>query len=145
MIENREVGNFRGSYDSDYANAYTNAADTAYDSTRSQIALSIEDTFYPTDDIEQQWYCYGCLSSNDKPTLNEAFETYGFSNQENLDGKDIILPRVGFQWFATDDLTVKGGRFPGRYSKCLTIHSKMTVSLVAAPSSVIADYIHKTC
>ncbi|MGB0988569.1 MAG: TonB-dependent receptor, partial [Pseudoalteromonas spongiae] len=37
---NREVGNFRGSYDFDYANAYTNdSKDTAYDATRSQIAL----------------------------------------------------------------------------------------------------------
>ena len=33
----------------------------------------------------------------------------GYSNTENLDGKDLILPRIGFNWNATDRLTVRGG------------------------------------
>jgi hypothetical protein len=146
-FENREVGNFRGSYDFDYANAYTNnSADTAYDTTRKQIALYIEDTFYPTDDIElTAGIRYERLSSSDKPTLNEAFlETYGFTNQENLDGIDIILPRVGFQWFATDDLTVKGGvgRFQGGIPNVWynNPYQNDGITYVAAPSSAIADY-----
>jgi hypothetical protein len=146
-FEDRKVGSFRGEYDFIYANAYTNnAADTAYDTTRSQIALYIEDTFYPTDDIElTAGIRYERLSSSDKPTLNEAFlGTYGFSNQENLDGLDIILPRVGFQWFATDDLTVKGGvgRFQGGipnvwYNNPFQVDG---ITYVDAPETVINDY-----
>ncbi len=33
----------------------------------------------------------------------------GFSNTENLDGKDLFLPRFGFNWGATDKITVHGG------------------------------------
>ncbi len=33
----------------------------------------------------------------------------GFSNTENLDGKDLFLPRLGFSWSATDDITIRGG------------------------------------
>lgn len=117
-FEDREVGNFRGSYDFTYSNAYTNNPDdTAYDARRSQIALYVEDKFYPHDDVEMTvGVRYERLASDDKPTLNENFlETYGFSNQENLDGLDIILPRVGFKYYATESLTVDGGvgRFQG--------------------------------
>jgi hypothetical protein len=117
-FRDRLVGNFRNEFDFEYGNAYTNnSIDTAYDTTREQFAFYVEDTFYPHDDVElTAGIRYETLSSDDKPTLNTAFqETYGFTNQENLDGLDIILPRVGFQWFATDDLTVKGGigRFQG--------------------------------
>lgn len=146
-FENREVGNFRGSYDFDYANAYTNnSKDTAYDATRSQIALYIEDTFYPHDDVElTAGVRYERLSSNDKPRLNEAFlEEYGYSNQENLDGLDIILPRIGFQWFASDDITVKGGigRFQGGIPNVWYNNPFQNdgITYVAAPSSAIADY-----
>ncbi len=117
-FENREVGNFRGTYDFSYSNAYTNNPnDTAYDATRNQLALYIEDTFYVGDDLEvTAGVRYERLSSDDKPTLNENFvNTYGFSNQENLDGLDIILPRIGFKYYATEALTINGGigRFQG--------------------------------
>ena len=43
-------------------------------------------------------------SSDDKPTFNQNFtDRYGFSNQSTFDGIDLIQPRVGFEWFATDD------------------------------------------
>ena len=34
---------------------------------------------------------------------------YGFSNQSTFDGVDLIQPRVGFQWYATDALEVRAG------------------------------------
>ena len=41
---------------------------------------------------------------------NPVFEgVNGFSNTENLDGKDLVLPRFGFNWAATDRLTLRGG------------------------------------
>ena len=33
---------------------------------------------------------------------------------ENLDGTSMLLPRVGFNWDLTDDVTIRGG--VGRYS-----------------------------
>ncbi|WP_281560517.1 TonB-dependent receptor [Thalassomonas sp. RHCl1] len=114
MFEERRIG----SYDFSYANAYTNnSADTAYDASRKQFSLYVEDTFYLTDDIEvSAGVRYERLASSDKPTLNENFlETYGYDNTENLDGLDIILPRLNLTWYATDDLTVRAGvgRFQG--------------------------------
>ena len=143
---NREVGNYNGLTFS-YANAYTNnSADTAYDATRSQLAIYLEDTFYIGDDLEvNAGIRYERLASDDKPTLNENFlETYGFSNQENLDGVDIILPRVGFKYYATENLTISGGvgRFQGGIPNVWYNNSyqKDGITLVDAPQSVINDY-----
>ncbi|MCF6434307.1 TonB-dependent receptor [Pseudoalteromonas sp. MMG022] len=117
-FENKKLHINRDNYQFTYANSYTgDVNDLAYDATRSQLALYIEDKFYPTDDLEMTaGLRYERLSSSDKPTLNTAFqETYGYTNQENLDGIDIILPRVGFKYYATESLTVNGGigRFQG--------------------------------
>ncbi len=143
----REVGNFRGEYDFSYGNAYTNnSADTAYDATRSQLALYIEDTFYASDDLEvTAGIRYERLASDDKPTLNEKFlETYGYTNQENLDGVDIILPRIGFKYYATEALTVNGGvgRFQGGIPNVWYNNSFQNdgITFVEAPQSAIDDY-----
>ncbi len=48
--------------------------------------------------------------NSDNVTENPAFTARnGFSNTENLDGKDLVLPRFGFNWAATDRLTLRGG------------------------------------
>ncbi|WP_290485697.1 TonB-dependent receptor domain-containing protein, partial [Idiomarina sp. UBA3162] len=145
--ENREVGNFNGTYDFSYQNAYTgNPEDAAYDAVRYTTALYVEDTFYPTTDLElTAGVRYERLSSDDKPTLNQNFvDTYGFSNQENLDGMDIVLPRVSFKYYLNDDVTLRGGlgRFYGGvpnvwYSNPFT---KDGITLVAANSDFINDY-----
>ncbi|MGP9800475.1 TonB-dependent receptor [Rheinheimera sp. NSM] len=55
--------------------------------------------------LRYDWY-----SSSDVPTNNPNFEgRYGFSNQQNLDGKSLLQPRLGINWVATDDLEVRGG------------------------------------
>lgn len=105
-------------YQFSYMNAYSNNVnDLAYDATREQLALYVEDKFYLTDDLEiTAGVRYERLSSGDEPNLNENFlQTYGYTNQENLDGADIILPRIGFKFYATDALTINGGigRFQG--------------------------------
>lgn len=146
-FQNREVGNYNGTYDFSYQNAYTgNPEDAAYDAVRYTTALYVEDTFYPTPDLElTAGVRYERLSSDDKPTLNQNFvDTYGFSNQENLDGMDIILPRVSFKYYLNDDVTLRGGvgRFYGGvpnvwYSNPFT---KDGITLVAANSDFINDY-----
>jgi hypothetical protein len=48
--------------------------------------------------------------NSDAVPENPIFEgVNGFSNTENLDGKDLVLPRFGFNWAATDRLTLRGG------------------------------------
>ncbi len=130
-----------------YGNAYTgNVNDLAYDVSRSQLSLYVEDTFYLGDDFTvTAGVRYERLSSSDKPTLNTAFEsTYGYTNQENLDGLDIILPRVNVEWTATDDLTISAGvgRFQGGIPNVWYNNPFQNDGLtyVAAPSSAVDDY-----
>ncbi|WP_462159848.1 TonB-dependent receptor [Pseudoalteromonas sp. GB56] len=53
---------------------------------------------------------YDAYKSDDLPNYNAQFENrYGFSNQQNLDGVDLIQPRVGFNWFVDDALEVRAG------------------------------------
>ncbi len=55
--------------------------------------------------LRYDWY-----ESSDKPRQNANYlARYGFSNAENLDGKDLIQPRVAFDWGLTPNLTVRGG------------------------------------
>ncbi|MCJ8273788.1 MAG: TonB-dependent receptor, partial [Psychrosphaera sp.] len=146
-FESGTIGNFGGNYDFSYANAYTNnAADTAYTATRTTSTVYLQDTFYLNDDIEiNAGFRYERLSSDDKPTLNANFvDTYGYDNQQNLDGLAVFMPRVSFKWFVADELTLRGGlgRFSGGvpnvwYNGPFT---KDGITLVAAPESVINDY-----
>lgn len=150
-FENREVGNYNGTYDFWYQNAYTNnPEDAAYDAVRNTLALYAEDTFFPTMDLEiTAGLRYERLSSDDKPALNQNFvDTYGFSNQENLDGLDIIMPRVSFKYYLNEDITLRGGvgRFYGGvpnvwYSNPFT---KDGLTLVAATPDDINDYFANT-
>lgn len=55
--------------------------------------------------LRYDWY-----SSSDLPANNPNFAgRYGFSNQQNLDGKDLLQPRLGINWEAADNLEVRGG------------------------------------
>jgi len=59
---------------------------------------------------------YDFYTSGDTPVENPNFlASYGFTNAQSLDGKGLFQPRIGFQWEATDRLTVRGGfgRFSG--------------------------------
>ncbi len=61
--------------------------------------------------LRYDWY-----TSNDVPRQNDMFQArYGFSNQQNLDGKNLFQPRLGFNWTVNNDLLVHGGigRFGG--------------------------------
>ncbi len=53
---------------------------------------------------------YDWLDNDDEIGFNENFVARnGFDNTENLDGKDLVLPRFGFNYQASDRLTVRGG------------------------------------
>ncbi|MGI5308656.1 TonB-dependent receptor [Rheinheimera sp. WS51] len=102
----------------EYENAYTNnVRDAGAEFSLSTMNAYIQDNWYVSNDVEVGLGLrYERYIVSDKPTLNENFlRRYGYSNQENLDGLDIVLPRVDVKWLATDDLTVRGGfgRFSG--------------------------------
>ena len=55
---------------------------------------------------------YEWINMGDRPTLNPNFQaTYGFDNTNSLDGKDILLPRFGFNWDPEwdDRFSIRGG------------------------------------
>jgi len=85
--------------------------------SRQDIAFYINDTWDYSDDlILSTGLRYERLGSDDKPNYNEGLEARtGFSNTNNLDGVDILLPRVGFTYTLNDDVTLRGsaGRYAG--------------------------------
>lgn len=109
-FENRQAAGFA------YSNAFTNnSRDGAAEFTQGSHALYLQDTWNPTWDLELTFGVrYEEQFADDTPALNDNFvERYGFANTENLDGKSLILPRVGFKWQLTDDFRLRGGF--GRY------------------------------
>ena len=54
---------------------------------------------------------YEWWESSDRPKFNQAFAdaTNGLRNDANLDGVDLIMPRLGITWGIRDDLTLRGG------------------------------------
>lgn len=138
---------WRGNYQFSYQNAFTNnAEDAAYEVDRSTLALYVADTFYLTPNMEvTAGLRYERISSDDTPTLNENFlATYGFSNQENLDGLDIVLPRIDFKYFTDSSLVIRGGlgRFYGGLPNVWYTNpfTKDGMTLVQAPQNAINDY-----
>ncbi|KFZ30476.1 membrane protein [Pseudidiomarina salinarum] len=140
---------WRGNYSFMYQNAYTNnPEDAAYEVDRSTLALYVGDTFYATPDLEvNAGLRYERISSDDTPTLNQNFlDTYGYSNQENLDGLDIILPRISFTYFTDSSLVVRGGigRFYGGLPNVWYTNpfTKDGITLVQAPQNAVNDYFN---
>lgn len=61
--------------------------------------------------LRYDWY-----GSKGEIRENQNFiDRYGYSNNGDIDGLDVILPRISFDWQPSDDLTVRGGfgRFSG--------------------------------
>ena len=53
---------------------------------------------------------YEWWEGTDRPTFNQAVsDATGVRNDANLDGIDLVMPRFGFTWEATDTLTMRGG------------------------------------
>jgi len=71
----------------------------------------IQDEWQPSDDLTLTFGVrYDTLTNNDPITDNPNFlARQGFTNGFNLDGNDLLQPRIGFNWTASDRLTVRGG------------------------------------
>ena len=96
---------------------YNNAAgsndpdDVAADFSFQQTSLYIQDEWMFNDEFT---FLYGLrydrYTSDDKPRLNQNFtDTFGFANNANLDGIDLIQPRFGFNWEASESMEIRGG------------------------------------
>jgi len=95
-----------------YGNSNTGVdqdAEANFDLTTNSVYL--QDEWTPTDDLTLKFGVrYDFLRNNDPIKFNQDFvDRNGFTNTENLDGKSILLPRFGFNWQATDRLTIRGG------------------------------------
>lgn len=95
-----------------YGNSNTGVAEDA--ETNFDLAVNsayVQNEWSATDrltlklGLRYDWY------ENDDEIVRNPFFTArnGFSNQENLDGKDLVLPRFGFTWAPTERITVRGG------------------------------------
>ncbi len=71
----------------------------------------IQDEWTATDDLVLIFGLRFDKHSNDDPVLlNTSFAARNaFDNTFNLDGNDLVMPRLGFDWTPTDRLTVRGG------------------------------------
>ncbi len=54
---------------------------------------------------------YERFSSDDSPTFNPAFAAAygGLRNDASIDGVDLVMPRLGFTWNVSDELSLRGG------------------------------------
>jgi hypothetical protein len=71
----------------------------------------VQDEWTPNGDLTLKFGLrFDEYQNSDAVPENSAFTARnGFSNTENLDGKDLVLPRFGFNWTPTDRLTLRGG------------------------------------
>ncbi|RMB04861.1 TonB-dependent receptor [Eilatimonas milleporae] len=95
-----------------YGNSLTgDPLDAAANFNFATHSFYIQDEWTPTPELTiTAGIRFDILENNDLPELNQAFtERNGFTNQENLDGKNLFLPRLGFNWTPTDRLTFRGG------------------------------------
>jgi len=96
----------------DYVNATSNNADDAasawgYD----RWAFFLQDRWAITPDFELSLGVrYERFSQDDEPAFSqEIFDIYGVRTDNNLDGNDLFMPRIGFLWTPWDRATISGG------------------------------------
>ncbi|NIL95228.1 MAG: TonB-dependent receptor [Woeseiaceae bacterium] len=89
-----------------------NPIDAAADFVNVKNSLYLADEIYfPNSDftltagLRFDWF-----TSDDSPNYNDALSTaIGIRNDAGLDGLNILMPRLGFNWGVNDTLTLRGG------------------------------------
>jgi hypothetical protein len=94
-----------------FGTAREGAVNFAYDINSAYL----EDNWTINDDLRVSFGVrYDWFVSEDRPVLNRNFVSrQGFENTANIDGRDLILPRLGFNW-TPGEWKVSGGI--GRFS-----------------------------
>jgi outer membrane receptor for ferrienterochelin and colicin len=95
-----------------YGNSNTGVAEDAEARFTLDVnTFYVQDEWAPTDDLTLTFgFRFDELKNDDPITDNtDFFDRNQFTNGENLDGKDLVSPRFGFNWTANDRLTIRGG------------------------------------
>jgi len=108
-------------YQNDVSNDANNAAaNWGY----KKWTLFLQDTWQVSQDLEVGFGIrYERYDQSDKPQFSQTiFDTYGLRSDTNLDGRDLVLPRISFNWQLGDRTTLAGGfgRFSGGDPKVWT-------------------------
>lgn len=100
-----------GTVPAEFGTARDGAVEFGYDLN----SVYAEDNWQMTDNLRvSAGLRYDWFGMDDRPTVNAGFATRnGFANTANLDGRDLFMPRFGFNW-TPGDWTVSGGI--GRFS-----------------------------
>lgn len=95
-----------------YRNAPSNDAnDAAASFSVATHTLYAQDTW----DVNAEWTIkaglrYDLYSTDDSPKYNPTFQQrYGIRNDDNLEGKSLLQPRIAFEYRPASDLTFTGG------------------------------------
>ena len=90
---------------------------------------------------------YETYTQDDAPTYNPQFEArYGFRNDTNLDGLDILLPRFGFNYtpdlgYESDFLTVDNVTFRGGYGRFASVNALVWISNNFSNNGIAIDNV----
>lgn len=90
-----------------------NINDAAAQAKFGNVGLFVQDTWRPTANLTMQFGVrYDTLSVNERPVYNAAASnTFGYRNDQTVDGKSLLQPRFGFNYtFDSDRPTqLRGG------------------------------------
>ena len=105
LINNNPLGVFYSNVSSNNAN--DGAAEWGYD----RIALFLQDSWAITPNFELSYGLrYERFEQDDKPVFSQpVFDTYGVRTDNNLDGNELFMPRVGFLWTPLSRTSISGG------------------------------------
>jgi outer membrane receptor for ferrienterochelin and colicin len=95
-----------------YRNAPSNNEnDGAANFKARSTAFYLQDSWKLTDTLTLSGGLrYDRTSSDDDPVLNNSFTNrYGFNNLETLDGRDLLQPRLAFNWRVLPKTSIRGG------------------------------------
>ena len=107
-LDDLENGNAFVNYNNAPSN---NASDAAADWGINKWSFSASDTWQIIPELSVNYGVrYEYYSQDDNPIDSPTFQQeYGFSSAQNLDGLDIIMPRVGFEYTPFPRTTITGG------------------------------------
>jgi hypothetical protein len=76
-----------------------------------QLALFLQDSWQITPEFRlDAGLRYETIIQSDEPQERTFFGTrYGFPNTQNLDGNDLLMPRVSFEWNPLERTSITGG------------------------------------
>lgn len=95
-----------------YGNAISNNQDDIAESFEYAINyFYLQDEWQVNDQLTVTYGLrYDYYETDDAPNLNQDFlDSYGFGNNETLDGRDLLQPRFGATYDFSDNLSFRGG------------------------------------